>query len=254
MLRGSIEVLETGNERDRALAKVLKDVLERRGGEDIPFPKHPSVKATPIEIQAPKVDLRQRAYDLLTLVREPSAEEREVLESKWGLVFLPLEAKSYAKVVAEDKEYFCPNELAYANGKPALRDYMLPVAGEFGFRSPSGLALPNSFTKSRPDHLEMIEEHSQLLQVDVPDARAIMLPSTGYAQGDKAYKARTGEVLFRDYFAFALDNLVDNLSGVSAAGAGRGYPSGQFGVRDWLAGGGRDYVRAVPAVVLVGNK
>lgn len=199
---------------------------------------------------ASKVHLRQQTYDLLTLVREPSAEEREFLKVERGLTFLPLRVKSYAQVVAEDEDYFWPNELAYANEKPALRDYVLPVAGEFGFRSPSGLALPNSFRRSRLDQLEMIEEYSQLLQADVHNARAIMLPSTGYAQADRAYKARTGEVLFRNYFARALDNF----SEVFAADAGRNAPSRQFSVGVWSADFGYDNVGGVPAVVLIGNK
>lgn len=198
---------------------------------------------------ASKIDLRQQTYDLLTLVRKPSEQEKEVLKRR-GILFLSLEAKSYAQVVAEDEGYFWSNELAYANGKPALRDYALPVAGEFGFRSPGGLALPNSFGKSRRNQLEIIEEYSQLLQTDVPDARAIMLPSTGYAQADRAYKATTGKVLFRNYFARALDNF----SLVSAASAGRSDPSEPFIVDDWYVDDGYGGVGAVPAVVLIGNK
>lgn len=197
---------------------------------------------------ASRIDLHQQAYELLTLVREPSAEERKVLETKRGLVFLPLEAKSYAQVVAENEGHFWSDELAYARGISALRDYALPVAGEFGFRSPSGLAFPNSFGRSRLNQLKMIEEYSQLLQTDVPNVRAIMLPSTGYAQADIAYKAKTGEVLFRNYFARALDDL----SLVGAANAGRDDPSRRFHVYVWDAGLG--YVGAVPAVVFVGNK
>ncbi len=199
---------------------------------------------------ASKIDLRQQTYDLLTLVRKPSEQEREVLGRR-GIVFLPLEAKSYAQVVAEDEGYFLPNELAYANRVSELRDYALPVAGEFGFRSPSGLALPNSFRKSRRNQLETILEYSQLLQTDVPDARAIMLPVTGYAQADRAYKAKTGEVFLRKYFARALDNL----SLVRAAFAGRGGSSRRFRVDGWDAVVyGYVDVGAVPAVVLIGNK
>lgn len=77
-----------------------------------------------------------------------------------------------------------------------------------------------------------------------------MLPSTGYAQADRAYKAATGEVLFRNYFARALDNL----SEVIAADAGRSDPSRKFNVNDWRTARGNDSVGAVPAVVFVGNK
>ena len=96
----------------------------------------------------------------------------------------------------------------------------------------------------------MIEGYSQRLQVEFPDARVVMLPSTGYAQGDRAYKVATGEVLFRNYFARALDNL----SEVDAAYAGRLDPSRRFFVHTWFADDGLDFVGAVPAVVFVGNK
>ncbi|KKR80825.1 MAG: hypothetical protein UU73_C0002G0190 [Candidatus Daviesbacteria bacterium GW2011_GWA1_41_61] len=199
---------------------------------------------------ASKIDLRQQTYDLLTLVRKPSEQEREVLKRR-GIVFLPLETKSYAQVVSEDPDYFWSGEgeLDYANIRPELRDYALPVAVEVGF-NPTQLALPDSFRKSRPVQLQMIEGYSQQLQAEFPDARVVMLPSTGYAQGDRAYKVATGEVLFRNYFARALDNL----SEVDAAYAGRLDPSRRFFVHTWFADDGLDFVGAVPAVVFVGNK
>lgn len=46
----------------------------------------------------------------------------------------------------------------------------------------------------------VIEAYSQKLQKQFPNIRAIILPSTEYAQADRAYKAQTGEVLFRNYF------------------------------------------------------
>lgn len=197
---------------------------------------------------APKIDLCQQTYDLLHRVRQPLNEEKEAL-GKRGIVFLLLNSKSYAQVVAEDPDYLWHDELNYANARPELRDYTLPVAVEAGF-NPTQLALPDSFRKSRPVQLQMIEDYSQQLQVEFPDARAIMLPSTGYGQGDRAYKAATGEVLFRNFFAGALDNL----SGVNAASAGRLDPSYLFGVHDWRVDLGNDFVAGVPAVVFVGNK
>lgn len=201
------------------------------------------------EKQSPKVDLRQQTYDLLHLVREPSVDEKEALEER-GIKFLHVASKSYAKVVAEDPARFWDRELEYANARPELRDYALPVAATVGLRRPSELALPESFDKSRETQLKMIEEYSQELQVQFPKIRAIMLPSTGYAQADKAYKAETGEVLFRNFFARALDNL----SEVHAADAGRFVPSSRFHVNEWFADHGHARVGAVPAVVFVGNK
>lgn len=197
---------------------------------------------------APKIDLRQQTYEHLYLVREPSEQEKEALERR-GIVFIPLETKSYAQVVAEDPDYFLQDELKYANARPQLKDYVLPVAVSVGLK-PTELALPGSFSKSRDVQLQMIDAYSRQLQTEFPDARAIMLPSTGYAQADRAYKLQTGEVLFKNYFARALDDL----SGVSAACAGRYDPAGRFGVDVWDARGGDVGVGGVPAVVFVGNK
>lgn len=194
---------------------------------------------------APKVDLRQQTYDLLPLVREPSAEEKAALEQR-GLVFLPVQAKSYAQVVAEDPDYFWPNELQYANEIAELRDFTPPVM-EVAF-NPTQLALPDSFYKSRPVQLMMIDQFSQEeIEKEFPEAKAIMLPVTAYAQADKAYKQRKDEVLFRTYFARGLDNI----SEVSAALAGRPAPDRRFYVFAWYADFGRGVVAAVPAVVFI---
>jgi hypothetical protein len=201
------------------------------------------------ERQSPRVDLRSQTYELLSQVREPSSEEKEALQ-KIGIKFFHVASKSYAQVVAENPAYFWDKELEYANARPELKDYALPMAVEVGLRRPSELALLGSFGKSRETQLEMINAYSQELQLQFPNIRAIMLPSTGYAQADEAYKAETGEVLFRNYFARALDNL----SGVDSAHAGRDDPSYRFFVGGWDRGSGLGSVGAVPAVVFVGNK
>lgn len=196
---------------------------------------------------APKIDLRQQTYDLLPLVREPSSEEKASLEKR-GLVFLPVQAKSYAQVITEDPDYFWPNELQIANRRVGLRDFT-PSVMEVAL-NPTQLALPDSFGKSRPVQLMMIEQYSQEeIEREFPDAKAIMLHVTAYAQIDRAYKQRTGEILFRIYFARGLDNV----SEVNATYAGRIDPDGQFDVGGWYAGDGRGFVGAVPAVVFIRN-
>lgn len=193
----------------------------------------------------PKIDLRQQTYDLLPLVREPSTEEKAALEQR-GLVFLPVQAKSYVQVVAEDPDYFWPNELQYAKERAELRDFTPPVM-EVALNV-TQLALPDSFNKSRAVQLMMIERYSQeKIEKDFPGAKAIMLPVTAYAQADRAYKQRTREVLFRTYFARGLDNI----SEVNAASAGRDAPDYQFDVRYWNADLGLDPVGAIPAVVFI---
>ncbi len=227
---------ELANEQEALRAK-----FERKHGEkDIPLTLRPTSSEKPR-------DLRLETYELLKSVREPSAEEKEALKSR--LIFLPVRRLSYAQVVAEDEKYYLDGELNWANARPAMRDYALPVAVEMGFRLKEP-ALKGSFDKSQAYQLKMIEESSQTLQAEFPNARAIMLPVTGYAQADKALKANTGQVLIKDFFARGLDVL----SEVRAAVAGRGGPGKRFRVDGWDARLGYPNVGALPAVVFVGNK
>lgn len=195
-----------------------------------------------------EVDLRQQTYDLLHLVRAPSEQEKSSFKER-GFVFLPVRAKSYAQVVAEDPAYFWPDELQYANERAELRDFTPPVM-EIAL-NPTQLVLPGSFNKSRISQLEMIKAYSRKqIEPEFPDAKAIMLPATAYAQADKVYKGMRDEVLFRTYFARGLDNI----SEVYAAGAGRSAPVGPFFVDDWPAGACDARVGAVPAVVFISNR
>ncbi len=96
----------------------------------------------------------------------------------------------------------------------------------------------------------MIDEHSQTLQAEFPDVRAVMLPVTGYAQADRAYKEITGKVLFRNHFARALDMV----SEVFAARVGRDDPGHPLDARGWDARHGYRRIGGVPALVFLGNK
>lgn len=235
------------NDKDKAksdLAKTLATAARawRETYGEIPLPNQ--VVSTQ-ETEAPGVDFHQQTYELMHLVREPSVDEREALEKRKGLVFLPVNAKSLAEFVSENPDHFWSDELEYANSRAELKDYVPPVM-EVGL-NPTQLALPDSFLKSQAVQLEMIDNYSKYLEVEFPDARAIMLPVTGYAQADKAYLEKTGQVLFRTYFARALDNT----SGVDAAFVGRAHPDDQLLVRGWFADRGLDHVGAVPAVVFL---
>jgi len=99
-------------------------------------------------------------------------------------------------------------------------------------------------------HEQVIEEYSQSLQLELPDARAIMLPSTGYAQADIAFKKTTGRVLIEHYFARALDDL----SNVHSASVGRCHRSERFHVSELNEWDPSMWVKTVPAVVFVRNK
>lgn len=237
---------------DQDLAKIIsgvQDVFKKRhpGMTDIPLPGQ---KASSRESQVLRIALCQQTYELLQHIVEPRADEKEVLKAREGLVFLPVTSQSYAQVVAEDPAHFWENELEWANGRLVLRDYVPPVAVEVGLIE-AQLALPGSFSRPRDVAWEMIEWYSRKLQTEFPDFRAVMLPVTGYASTDRAYAKRNpGQVLFKNYFAWALDDL----SGVYAASAGRVAPDDQFHVLGWSAGPGSECVGAVPAVVKIGNK
>lgn len=200
------------------------------------------------EAQTPRPDLRQQTYELLSRVVEPTDKEKRELREKRGLVFLPMTRQSYAQLVAGDKKHFWDRELEYANARPALRDFVPPVAVEVGLIE-AQLALPGSFRKPRLSALQMIEDYSQELLAEFPGFRAIMLPVTGYASADQEYSKRNpGQVLFKNFFAWGLDDL----PGSVAANGGRDHPDNRFYVNDWYADDGSGGVGAVPAVVKIG--
>lgn len=202
------------------------------------------------QVAAPKIDLRQRTYDLLTKVRQPSDDEKEALGNV-GYIFLPIEAKTLLEVVTEDPDYFWSGELNYINGlsKPDLREYVPPVM-KVGF-NPNQLFVPDTFGKSQVKQLEMTDQYSQnTVETEFPDARVLMLPATITAQADRAYFKRTGKVLFANRFARALDQT----SGVDAAFVGRIGPDFRLRVSDWDAVLGPGYVGAPLAVVFFENR
>lgn len=199
-----------------------------------------------IEAQSP-VDLRQQTVEILSRMRRPRSEEKTALEAR-GYVFLPIDRKTYAQVVKKDQSHFHDLELYFANDTQALRDYAIPVATDVGL-NPAEFVVPDSFDQPMNIQLEMAEVRSQAVQAEFPDARVIMLPIAGYAQADRAYKKRTGEVLFTNFFARGLDML----SEVNAALAGRNSSSGPFYTMAWDANKGYQNVALVPAVVFVNN-
>ncbi len=237
-----------------AAAKMLVATSQawREAYGEFPLPKPTgkteTLQAEPRTEQAPVDDLRLRTYELLSMVREPSAEEEDALKGR-GIVFLPADKRTYAQVVAGDSSHFWNDELTYANGESALRTYSLPIATKVGL-NPTELAIPGSFNQPMQSELKMIEARSQALQQEFPDARAIMLPVTAYAQADYAYKKETGQVLLPNFFARGLDMLSWGIS----AFAGRPDPWLQFCVSECRDDFGDDFVCAVPAVVFVKNQ
>lgn len=232
-------------EKGIVVINAVADALHSEGLLPERFSQISKDKTTQAQEVAPIKDLRQQTYELLALVREPTEEEKEALEKR-GIVFLTTETKSLSRVVLHDPDYFWSGEQEYVDSKKELREYVPPVAMEVGL-NPENPAIPGSFNKSKKVQLEMIERGSLELQKEFSDARLVMLPSTIYAQADKAYKGKTGEVFFRNIFARALDQT----SGVRSAGVGRFVPGSRLRVDEWSAGDGYGRVGAVPAVVFL---
>lgn len=250
-LEQSVQNARPGSNQDIWASKLLNELtFAETHGKFEDRPVENVVQQTAKSEAAPKLDLRQITYDLLTKIRQPSDEEKEALGNV-RYVFLPIEAKTLAQVVSEDPNYFWNGELDYINGlqKPDLREYV-PTVMEVAF-NPAQLFVPDSFGKSQINQLGMTEQYSQnTLETEFPDARVVILPASALAQADRAYFQKTGKVLFTNRFARALDQT----SGVDAAGVGRRAPDYRLSVRDWLAGGGYDDVGAPLAVVFLENR
>lgn len=187
-------------------------------------------------------DLVQETFNLLGNLREPIAEEREVFEQK-GYVFITIEAKPLGEVLDENEEYF-----GFVDPSKNLSSYTPPQT--FGVAiNPNKLRIERSNNSSQAQQLRMIEEHLQKeIKSIVPDAKAIMLPATGYAQADIQFqKENDGKKLLPDFYARALDTTV----GSNVADVGRPDPDDQLDVYDWGADDGADYVWAVPALVFL---
>ena len=187
-------------------------------------------------------DLRKETFDLLAIIREPTAEERQEIEKRDG-VFLPVEAKSLETVYSENSEYF-----RYVNPSESLRSYTPPQAFEVAI-FPNKLKIPRSNNKSQENQLRLTEDYSkEQIEPEFPEAKAIMLPATGLVQIDIGYQKRNnGKVLIPDFWVRALDTTVDSY----VARVGRFHPDYGLGVHYWDAGHGDPHVWALPAVVFL---
>lgn len=162
-------------------------------------------------------NLRRKTYEYLSKVREPSATEQETLRGR-GFIFLPVEAKPLVQVVSENKNHFESGELDYINGitYPDLRTYVPPEM-IVAFK-PTQLFIPNSSVFS--DVATQLRETGRYFQdnpeIVLLDAKALILPSSIFAQADIVYFRRTGKLLFENCFVRALDHI--SKSGFAAVG------------------------------------
>lgn len=189
---------------------------------------------------APKPDLRAATYELLSRLREPSGEERDALK---GYLFFRVSAESLAQVMEEKGNY-----LGYVDPSEKLRSYAPP--GDFVVAvDPNMLRLPGSNNSSQAEQLRMTEAYSKdSIESILPQAKAIMLPSTALVQMDITYQEEhNGKKLFPDFRVRALEETV----GPYAANVGRGHPGLGLRVSGWFAGLGYSDVWVCPAVVFV---
>ena len=190
----------------------------------------------------PQLDLRERTYELLSLVRAPNPEERRDLE-RTGLVFFQIEAQSLKQLGKENSNHF-----DWGNSLGWLRDDNSPPLMVVAI-DPEQLFIPDSFAKSQAVQLAMIEERSLARQKDFPDAREILLPASALAQLDMAWFKETGgsEKLFKTSFAHALDQTADS----DVAIVGRYDPRRKLSIVNWGDGSVYDDVGVLLAVVFL---
>lgn len=191
------------------------------------------------ETSAKPIDLRQATLQLLFTVREPSSAEQEALEKR-GFSLFHIGNESLDQLIGKYPYHFWD-----VNDSQRLRRYT-PPAMVVAMR-PENLALSDSFKRSQIEQLAMIEEYAKSIREELPDAHAVMLPASAYAQADIAYMEETTQPLFSNFYARALDQT----DGSSVADVGRNVPGDQLHIHDWGADYGFPYIGAVPAVVFL---
>ncbi|KKQ95310.1 MAG: hypothetical protein A3C27_02085 [Candidatus Levybacteria bacterium RIFCSPHIGHO2_02_FULL_39_36] len=188
----------------------------------------------------------QQQYDLLPWIRVPSLEEKGALKKR-GIIFLPAGTQSLDQMTSEDPGYFKSNTPKYLIVRPLLMEYVLPAPIWVGL-NPEQPAIPCSFNKSQKEQLGIIQDLSWNLQQEFPDARAVILPAVALALIDRAYFEQTGQPLFKNFYARALDQV----SGLSAAHVGRDdHPDARLNVHEWATGLGFANIAAALTIVFI---
>lgn len=185
------------------------------------------------------VDLRQATLQLLSYLREPLPAEQETLKER-GFYFFHIGNESLDQLIGKHPDHFW-----HINDSQLLRRYAPPAM--VVSMQPEKLALSGSFNRSQIEQLVMIKEYAKSLREELPDAHAVMLPASAYAQADIAYMGEITQPLFSNFYARTLDQT----AGSSVADVGRNVPGDPLHVNDWSADYGFPYVGAVPAVVFL---
>lgn len=214
----------------------------------------------------PDIDLHQRTWELLKLVREPTPSEQSALERE-KFVFLHISTISLGEIVQRDPYYFWGDydifkdrevgQLAYLNGRPWLRDYTpqsIVIAVNPNFILPT----PEYYTPKR--QLRVCEKFSQEeIEPVFPDAKAVILPAAALVQADMEYRKKKGRPLFEvsyDYSACYVRALDQSPGGI-AIKVGRDY-HGMNGHALSISTGniiiGPYSVDVLPAIIFISGK
>ena len=223
--------------------KVLNIVLsEMEEPDETPEAK----KARILAIEDPLIKFRE----VLSIVRAPNIEERDILKQHQSLHF-DINAKSLGKFVTENEAHFNDEQIDHLNTVPAIRDFTPPVDFFIAFLNPNQIYLQDSNHLSQKNQAKMIKDFSDItINPILPNALAIMLPAVAYAQADWYHFNRDttrGQKLFKDFRARTAEGL---LSGTGSA-AGRISIKEKLLVHTFETDKGFKNIYAIPAIVFV---
>lgn len=182
---------------------------------------------------------RRRTHQLLSLVREPTGEEKAALE-KIGLTLFEIYPKSLECLGRENKDHF-----DHINSSESLRTYTPPSF--FVAINPIEPFVLASFKKPQTEQLVMVGNRSSELQKKIPDVREVLLPASALVQLDMACFKEKGHRLFKDSFALASDKVSDSSSVV----VGRFRPESRLLVSVWNVQWDYEDVGVLRAVVFI---
>lgn len=191
-------------------------------------------------------ELVQATYDLLPFIREARAQERAILD-EIGFTFSTLvEPKSLDQIIAQNPDYF-----GNVNPSQKLRSYKPPKAFEI-FVNPNQWRLRLSNNCSQERQIQKSNEYTEYNLLQLLGAKAIMLPTTAYAQLEISYmRRRGGKKIFSGFLVRTLDSTEDR----NGAIIGRRYreEAGPLVIDYWDRESVKDDIYAILAVVFVAS-
>lgn len=193
-----VSILENAAEPSQQTDLPLADILDTT---TIETPE--AKKARILAIEDPLIRYRE----VLSILRPPTDEELSGLK---GLGYTPFTilAQSLGEIVAQDRneEFFATGQMSHLDEHKSIRDYVPSVGFLVGVRTdPEHIFIQDSDDKSQEDQARMTDSFSKReIEPVLPNALAIMLPTTGYVQVDRAFFMRAetrGTKLFKNFRA-----------------------------------------------------